>query len=231
MSREEAERRILAQPPQAEKLAAATVVIKNTGTFTETWKQVVAAWDKLVPGAEEAAKAAEAAAKAERPAGEVHVLRARPRHSAQIADLINHISRPHKLLSQDDIMEAFGEKAFLLLQVGHRTMGAVGWQVENLVSRTVDVIIDPSLSLAEVLPPLFTEVERASRDLQCEASLVFVRPELAKQDALWRQMGYEQTSPQRLNVQAWKEAAHESMPAGTVLYFKQLRQDRVLRPI
>ncbi len=230
MSREEAERRITAQPPQSEKISAATVVIKNTGTFTETWKQVVAAWDKLVPGAEDAAKAAEAA-QAARPPGEVHVLRARPRHSAQIADLINHITRPQKLVSQEDIMESFGEKAFLLLQMGHRTMGAVGWQVENLVSRSTDVIVDPSLSLEEALPPLFAEVERASSDLQCEVSLVFVRPELAKQDNLWRQMGYEQTSPGRLGVQAWKEAANESMPAGTILYFKQLRQDRVLRPI
>ncbi len=231
MSREDAQRRIMAQPPQAEKLSAATVIIKNTGTFTDTWKQVVAAWEKILPGAEDAAKAAEAAAQAERPAGEIHVLRARPRHSAQIADLINHITKPKKLLSQDDIMEAFGEKAFLLLQVGHRTMGAIGWQVENLVSRSVDVIIDPSLSPGEALPPLFEEVERASRDLQCEASLVFVRPELAKQDALWRKMGYEQTPPQRLSVQAWKEAAQELMPEGTILYFKQLRQDRVLRPI
>jgi len=231
MSREEAERRIAAQPPQSEKISAATTVIKNTGTFTETWKQVVAAWDKLVPGAEDAAKAAEAAQTAARPPGEIHVMRARPRHSAQIADLINHITRPQKLVSQEDIMESFGEKAFLLLQMGHRTMGAVGWQVENLVSRSTDVIVDPTLSLEEALPPLFAEVERASSDLQCEVSLVFVRPELAKQDNLWRQMGYEQTAPQRLGVQAWKEAASESMPEGTILFFKQLRQDRVLRPI
>ncbi len=231
MSREEAERRIMVQPPQSTKISAATVVIKNTSTFTDTWKQVVAAWDKLVPGAEEAAKAAEAAAQEVRPAGEINVLRARPRHSAQIADLINHISKPEKLLSHDDIMEAFGEKAFLLLQVGHRIMGAVGWQVENLVSRSTDVIIDPSMSLEEALPPLFEEVERASKDLQCEASLVFVRPDLSKQAGLWRKMGYEQTSPQQLGVQAWKEAARESMPEGTILYFKQLRQDRVLRPI
>jgi hypothetical protein len=32
-------------------------------------------------------------------------------------------------------------------------------------------------------------------------------------------------------VIAWQEAAEESAPEGSLLYFKQLRQDRVLRPI
>jgi hypothetical protein len=44
-------------------------------------------------------------------------------------------------------------------------------------------------------------------------------------------MGYENRTPQSLEVQAWQEAALESMPFGTLMFFKQLRQDRVLRPI
>ena len=34
-----------------------------------------------------------------------------------------------------------------------------------------------------------------------------------------------------LGVQAWTDAAHESMPKASALFFKQLRTDRVLRPI
>jgi len=34
-----------------------------------------------------------------------------------------------------------------------------------------------------------------------------------------------------LAVQAWQDAAIESMPPNTIMLFKQLRQDRVLRPI
>jgi len=44
-------------------------------------------------------------------------------------------------------------------------------------------------------------------------------------------LGYEPRAPQDLGVSAWVEAAFESMPIGTVLFFKQLRKDRVLRPI
>jgi dephospho-CoA kinase len=60
---------------------------------------------------------------------------------------------------------------------------------------------------------------------------VFVYSDLAGQIQLWRDLGYEQTNPQKLGVQAWQEAARETMPEGSTLYFKQLRQDRVMRPI
>ncbi|HET6260949.1 MAG TPA: dephospho-CoA kinase [Chloroflexia bacterium] len=46
-SREEAELRINAQSPQAEKVARADVVIDNSGTLTETFRQVDAAWERL----------------------------------------------------------------------------------------------------------------------------------------------------------------------------------------
>jgi dephospho-CoA kinase len=74
-------------------------------------------------------------------------------------------------------------------------------------------------------------VEKASSDLQCEASLVFPPMELVGFDSIWKHIGYERRSPDTLGVQAWTDAALESMPKGSALFFKQLRTDRVLRPI
>jgi dephospho-CoA kinase len=48
MTQEEAVRRVDAQPPQAEKLARADVVIDTSGTHAETNAQVDAAWMALV---------------------------------------------------------------------------------------------------------------------------------------------------------------------------------------
>ena len=53
----------------------------------------------------------------------------------------------------------------------------------------------------------------------------------AFQDSLWKQIGYEKRTPEALGVQAWQDSATEALSAGGVLLFKQLRQDRVLRPI
>ncbi len=231
MNEVEARQRIAAQPAQEIKAKRANVVIKNTATFEDTWKQVVAAWQKNVPVAIESAGPAQPVARVAAPQGEISVVRGRPRHSNEIADLINRLRRPEIPLKKDDVMAAFGEKAFLLLQVGQMNVGVIGWQVENLVARTTDIVIDPAVPINRVLPALITEMEKASKDLQCEASLVFVPPELAKQVDLWRSLGYDHRTAESLGVLAWMEAALESALPKTTLFFKQLRVDRILRPI
>ena len=128
-------------------------------------------------------------------------------------------------------MDAFGDKAFLLLQMGEDLVGVAGWQVENLVARTLDLYLDPKAHPDKAMPLLLNEVERASGELQCEASLVFPPIDLVGYDSVWKQVGYERRTPESLGVQAWTDAAIESMPKGSALFFKQLRADRVLRPI
>ncbi len=228
MSAIDARQRIEAQPAQEKKIAAAKVVIRNAGSYEDTWKQAVAAWRNYVPVAEEVAALPAQPGKK----GELEVTRARPRHSAEIAGLLNRLRKHSRSsLNEEDIMAAFGEKAFLLLEVDQSLKGLVGWQVENLVSRTTDMVVDPSVPLTRAVPAMVKEIERASQDLQCEASLIFVPPDLARHEDIWHGLGYQLVKPDTLEVMAWQDAAHESMPEGTVLLFKKLRQDRVLRPI
>lgn len=224
MSREEAAQRIHFQSAQHQKLAAANVVIQNTGNFEQTWQNVTAAWKKINPQADTLQITTQ-------PQGEFVVARGRPRDSAAIAELVTRLSGGAKSMSQEDVMAAFGEKAFLLLQVNGQNVGVAGWQVENLVARTTEFFIDPSIPVETGLKILMNEVERASGELQCEASLLFLPPNLAALQGTWKQLGYEPRTPQSLGVQAWSDAAVESAQPNTTLFFKQLRQDRVLRPI
>lgn len=225
MSRDEAAQRIHFQSDQQQKIAAANVTIQNTGSFEETWKNVVAEWKKLNPQSDTIQMVAK------QPADEFTVARGRPRDSAAIAELVTRLSGGSHTLSQDDVMAAFGEKAFMLLQLGGKNVGVAGWQVENLVARTTEFFIDPSVPAEKGLKALIDEVERASTDLQCEASLLFLPQALASMQATWKQLGYEPRTHQSLGVQAWTDAAIESAQSNTTLFFKQLRQDRVLRPI
>ncbi len=48
MSAEEAQQRVAAQPPQAERIAHADVVIDNSGTIEETQAQISAAWQQIL---------------------------------------------------------------------------------------------------------------------------------------------------------------------------------------
>jgi dephospho-CoA kinase len=226
MTEREARQRIQTQPLQDAKVAAANVVIQNTGSFEDTWKQVVVAWKVISPISDTNPVVTHPAG-----IGEFAVQRGRPRDSASIAALITRLSDGNRLLTADDIMAAFGEKAFLLLMAQSQLVGLAGWQVENLVARTTELYLDPAVSLPGALKTLITEVERASQDLQCEASLLFLPPPLTMQENVWKDLGYNRREPQALGVQAWQDAALESQPSNTILYFKQLRQDRVLRPI
>lgn len=226
MTGEGAVARVRAQRSQEEKIAAADVVIANSASFEETWHQVVAAWKLVVPQAEPPAPAPPRAHESR-----IRMRRGRPRDSAVIAELVTRLSDGQKSVSAGDIMAEFGDKAFLLLELDDTPVGVAGWQVENLVARTVEIFIDPAVPLQRAFTVLLAEVESASMDLQCEASLVFVPDRLVAQARSLRELGYERRAPQSLGVQAWHEAALESAQADTVMFFKQLRQDRVLRPI
>jgi dephospho-CoA kinase len=225
LSRAEAAQRVDSQPSQGDKLAAADVVIRNSGSYDELWKQVTAEWKKVAPAGEAPAPARKIAS------GGFAVERGRPRDSELIADFLTRNSGGRLRMDAGDVMASFGDKAYMLLKAGKDLVGLAGWQVENLVVRTTDLHLEDRVEADRGMELLVSEVERASGDLQCEASLVFPSGTLAAHTDAWTRLGYQRRTPDALGVQAWQDAAAESMPAGSVLFFKQLRQDRILRPI
>ena len=228
LTREDAQQRISLQAAQGEKIAAANVVIRNTSSYDDLWKQITTIWKQISPATTEITQPAIV----KQGPGNFAVVRGKPRNSESIAKLINHLSKGEQNLSSDDVMASFGDKAYMLLQLEDQLVGIAGWQVENLVARTTELDMESGIDVQTGLEMLIAEVERASGDLQCEASLIFPAPELASLDSVWKKLGYEPRAPNALGVQAWQDAAIESMPqSGNILLFKQLRQDRVLRPI
>jgi len=227
LSAEAAWERIHAQGPAADKTSRADVVIKNDKSFEATWKQVAAAWQVTVP-----AEAITTPKKKKKvPEGQLSVQRARPQEASQIAEFISRLSQGHRRLTRGDIMAAFGEKAFLLLLSGEKIVGLMGWQVENLVARVDDVYIETNIPLPDAMKTMTAEVEQASKELQCEAALLFLPPDLAQHQNVWQTVGYDARTVKDLGVRAWQDAAMDSMKPGTVMLFKQLRKDRVLRPV
>ncbi len=225
----DAQQRIDAQPPQEEKTKAAQVVIDNAGSVEDTWKQVYANWLQLVP--KQASESEATLATVQSISGELTVRRGTPRRSNEIAEFLNQFPDNGRSFTRRDIMESFGEKAFLVLQAGETMVGILGWQVENLIARTVDFRILNHVPFDKAVPLLVNEMERASGELQCEVSLLFLNEKMAKLEQIWHQLGYEIRSPDDLKVIAWMFAARDSMPDGSILLFKKLRQDRVLKPI
>lgn len=226
LSEPAARQRISAQAPQTLKLRAAMVVIHNVGNFESTWEQVQTAWAKM-PRVEELLLRPPLAARPGQPV----VRRGRPQDADEIARFITRVTHGRKRMTRSDVMAAFGEKAYLLIELDSRLAGVAGWQVENLVTRVDELYFEPGLPLDQAIPALMETVEAASAELQSEASLLFLAPYLARHVGAWRAVGYRPQTIQGLGVRAWQEAAIESLPRGASLWFKRLREDRVLRPM
>jgi len=226
MSETMAKQRVASQLPQALKLQSAKVVITNNGSFEDTWDQVQDAWAQLPQPEEPLLPEPEVS----RP-GEYVVRRGRPKDADEIGRFITHATHGKRRMSRAEVMAAFGEKAYLLIEQDDRLAGVTGWQVENLVTRIDELYFEQGLAVEEVIPALMQAVEEASIELQSEASLLFLPPYLAQHVGAWRAVGYKPQTIQGLGVRAWQEAAIETMPRGASLWFKRLREDRILRPL
>ena len=229
-TREHALERINMQSAQSAKVALANIVITNTGSYDDLWKQVSAAWRGTIPSANAPADT-ETFKRPVTSTGAFTTKRGKPGNSTAIAEFITRLSRGKRRVTAENIMEDFGDKAYMLLQVDGRLAGLVSWQVENLVTCTTDIYLEENLDQQKALETLVQAVERASGELQSEASLIFTTNEIMALEDFWKKLGYERQTPDTLGVQAWKDAASESLFIGSTLLFKQLRQDRVLRPI
>ncbi|MBI5667141.1 MAG: dephospho-CoA kinase [Chloroflexi bacterium] len=254
LSEADARQRIAAQGAQADKLAKATVIIRNDGNVEETWKQVQAAWVNVqkklfapsrptdAPAAAQPRPAAAQPAAPARPQPtpdqtiplaptKVIVRRGMPTNAESIAQFISRTTGRN--VSRMDVMMAFGQKSYLIAQdTSERILGLVGWQVENLITRVDEFYLIPGVTPTPVVQELLTAIEQASKDLQSEVGYIFLPPNTSP-DTLqtFAKNGYERTSVEQIKIPAWREAVQELADGTRLILTKKLREDRVLKPI
>jgi len=239
MSEADARQRIEAQPPQADKLARADVIINNGAGYEITFNQVQAMLGHYVqvvdtapePTAETVSAVAEPiAADAEAPPAEITVHRGGPKHAEVIAAFINQ--QTDASLDRTRVLERFGQKAYMMAYRGNQMVGLAGWQVENLIARIDEFLLQSIPSSNVVIERLMGKIEEAANDLQSEIVLLFLPADVsdATQQAVVGQ-GYEIVKAADLRIPDWREAAEESAPPNSIMAFKRLREDRVLKPI
>ncbi len=261
MAEAEAKQRILAQNSQNAKIAKAHVIIRNDGNVEETWKQVQAEWNKIrekltgesatqtpagghpVPAVPSApvSSTAQTTPLASQPAGtpvqsssvDVEVRRGMPNNAEVIATFIKEVAS--KDVSRMDIMLAFGQKSYLLAQTPQdKTVGLIGWQVENLITRADEFYLAPDIPPGPVVEALVNAIEESSKMLQSEVGFIFLPPDTG-QDVIqpFLHSGYETTTIKDIKIPAWREAVQEFITGGREykILTKKLREDRVLQPL
>ncbi len=111
----------------------------------------------------------------------------------------------------------------------------MGWQVENLITRTDEFYLKGNVPPAPVIDALLAAVEEASMDLQSEVSFIFL-PSSSGESLVqpFLKHGYELTTVKEIKIPAWREAVQEIVSSGDGEYqilSKKLREDRVLQPL
>lgn len=240
LDREAALKRIRLQNPQAEKLARADVIIYNQGTPDDTWAQVRAAWLRVQAlmqqgDVQELVRRVEVAP-SQQPPGQraissIDILRGMPHNADQIAALLQTRNGGQRL-SRDDVIMALGQKSYMMAVADGRPLGLVGFLVENLVTRVDELFLLHDAPVRPTVAALIGAVEEASRALQSEIGYIFL-PENTGRDMVESllQQGYQHMKIEEIKVPAWREAARESRPAGTAIFAKKLRAERVLKPL
>lgn len=240
LSEEEARKRIVAQRPQADKIARASVIIMNDGDVEETWRQVQTAWSRLparVRGLPDsrprsiAEKRATGGHQSIAPGFDIQVRRGMPANAEHIAAFISQ--NAGRQVARMDVMLAFGQKSYLLVQdKAEKLIALAGWQVENLITRVDEFYVAQGIPREAVVRALVSAVEDASRELQSEVSFVFL-PKSTPPDVgqAFLGAGYAPLRVEEIKFPAWREAAHELLTPENVGLMKQLRADRVMKPI
>lgn len=265
MSENDAKQRILSQSTQEDKVKQAQIVINNDADVEKTWKQVQAQWEivkQAIIGSTPAPAKAEPAAKPATPAPTpapakaepapaasspepasaapvstegLSIKRGMPGNAQQIADFINANSSRNGV-SRMDVMMAFGQKSYLLLQDdSENVIALLGWTVENLVTRMDEFYLQAGVSVPAAIHAVVVAVEEASQELQSEAAFLFLTKDTpAEVTEAFKSDGYAVIETiKEIKIPIWREAVEETLRTDSerTILWKQLRQDRVLQPI
>lgn len=164
-------------------------------------------------------------------APDVRVRRTRLNDADEITAFINKAKPGNKRVNRAMIIDRFSEVGFLLAEHDERTVGLLGWQIENLVVRVTDFLIAPAIDRVLAGRALIETMEQQAALLQAEAAILFLpRHPSEGLISFWELFDYERRTIADLNAH-WREVAEEWNPRSTEVMIKQLREGLTSKPL
>ena len=220
------------QSSQDEKVKFADSIIINDKSIEDTWNQVQRAWFELFPE-----KISSLASQEKEESGRLldgsnySIIRATPKHAKEIFEFLESNNINGSIFSDRDVIHTFGERAYMLLKKQNKLTAVIGWQVENLVSVIDEIWLDKTFSEYELVNELYSGIVKFSKELQAEAMLIIIDEDIAKKIPVDSGLKLKSVDIEDLKIKAWREAAKEKYKDNSEILFKQLRMDRIMRPL
>jgi dephospho-CoA kinase len=242
MPLDQAQQRIKAQSPQAEKVALADVVIDNSGDLAKTWALVKKHYTTLLqtqpetalepePPEPTPAPAADIALPATINPADITLHRAKRSDLDKLAKLVWASTQGAITPDISQMMESIFSRGYIVAMVGQQHVGMAGWQTENLIAGLQDVYVTRP-DLWPVVGKKMLEMIHAEIDtLSCEVVMVFVLKQAGEEPIkFFESQGYQVAERRELGY-LWEDAAKEWQPENSVLLYKKLREQRIMVPM
>jgi dephospho-CoA kinase len=207
---DQARTRVAAQPPQAEKIFRADVVIDNSGTLEQTWAQVRLHWQKVSALIGDTAPA-------------LAMRRATREDVPALARFLASMDWRGKPPNEDAARARVMGRAHWLLFRNNRVIGMASWEAINLVACMEEIAVGPEPDADDLLCRLAAAVEGEAKILQCESVIVTFPPGVSAQwDQIYEICGYRLMSQSEL-PKPWKDVVEELAPTSRQVTVKRLR--------
>jgi ribosomal protein S18 acetylase RimI-like enzyme len=162
--------------------------------------------------------------------GAVTVRRAKRRDLRVLAAIMRGTMSWRTPPTEDEVLEMLYEKGYWLA-LSRKGGGLSGWRAENLVMCIDDFYVYPPSFYPQVGGPLLETIEAEASALSCEVAIAFLDEGIAPEAVdFFRSQGYRRRELHAL-YRIWREVAEENLTGNRFMMIKQLRQDRIMRPL
>jgi GNAT superfamily N-acetyltransferase len=162
--------------------------------------------------------------------GAVTVRRAKRQDLRVLSAIMRGTMRWRPSPSEGEVLDMLFDKGYWLA-MSRKGGGLTGWRAENLVMCIDDFYVYPPQYYPQVGGPLLETVETEARALSCEVAIVFLDEQIAPEAIdFFAEQGYEQRGLDAL-YHVWREVAQEFLTGSRFMMAKQLREDRIMRPL
>jgi len=162
--------------------------------------------------------------------GAVTVRRAKRQDLRVLAAIMRGTVRWRPPPSEAEVLDMLFDKGYWLA-MSRKGGGLTGWRAENLVMCIDDFYVYPPQYYPQVGGPLLETIETEARALSCEVAIAFLEEQIAPEAIdFFTEQGYE---PRGLDAlyHVWREVAQEFLTGSRFMMVKQLRVDRIMRPL
>lgn len=163
--------------------------------------------------------------------GEIAIRRAKPRDAEGMVRLINRARRGKPKINRSGLLETLGDRGYMLGELDGELHAVVGWYTEDFIARIHQMDISPATLRGTVGRALMEGVCQSAGELMCEVALLFLPADVSgRARGFYRSCGFEEVAVEDL-IPAWRAAAQHSMPEGSLVMVRKLREKRVMRPV